>query len=451
MKATVTFNRSARRLVIRSEAEKGDNADGKYSGDRIFFRVPSEVEGAHPDLVALVTILSLHPFVKDRLALNLAVSGEFQETCDKWLPYRCEFAPTPRGVTINPRERGQRPGLSFSGGIDSVAALAVMPATTQAVFLDRVVPKGKPARSAYNKDSALAACKMIADRGFDVHRVATNMEYIRTPVGFPVDWSCGAPAILLADHLDLSSVAWGVVAESGYQVGGLGYQDFPKRSIFRRWDRLLRAVGLELAAPVAGVSEVGTALIERSSPLAGVGQSCIRGPKNEPCRSCPKCFRKLLLDSVLDNRKMPAADFERLIRFFGWEGIVLAKPIKHENVFRWAAERLRLGGSSPAWDAFRARLSIGDLDPSWASNWYQPSATLIPTDYRDHAVGMLRKYLPDQSADQRANFEAWDLRPTLESPNFESSLEHLRATVSSAPPEPESRLRRLTRQTAAKP
>ena len=54
-----------------------------------------------------------------------------------------------------------------------------------------------------------------------------------------------------------------------------------------------------MALPIAGVSEVGTAIIAHKSPTGMAAQSCIRGTWGEPCQKCWKCFRKELLSIAL--------------------------------------------------------------------------------------------------------------------------------------------------------
>lgn len=433
MRAHILHDRTAGRVTIEPSAEEYDNHDGRFHGGHVTFDLPFTRDEIHPDLLALSTILVLHPFVGHRLSIDLAVSDQFREACSAWLSYDCEFLDDV-GPGVAPRPRGTAPGLSFSGGMDSVAALALMPRDTRAIFLDRVTTWDFTSRSLYDNDSAYAACSMLEDRGYAVYKVPTTLEYIRRPVGFPVDWSCGVPAILLADHLDLASIAWGIVAESAYRVGSEGFQDFPVRAIFRRWDALLRAVGLELSAPVAGVSEVGTSTIERHSHLAGVGQSCIRGPKGAPCQQCKKCVRKVLLDAVLADEKISASTVDHLLRFPGYEKILLAEPIKHEDVFRWTAPRLKVSGRSAAWSAFQDRLDVGDLDPSWCHAWYAPSSDVIAPEYRDWSVEQVERYLPRQDDRESSLFEAWDMAPVVADPSFAPAQGRLRdALLTPAP------------------
>lgn len=430
MKVSIEYLRSDRTLRFIAASEDGDITE-KFSGDPVFFRMPEGwvYEDLHADILAVAAITILHPFVGSRLQIPVVVSEEFEEACKKLLPYRCDFKVG--DARPSPRQPGDVPGLSFSGGVDSTAALAVMPKDTKVVFLDRLASDGSEPAGLYVKDSAEYACRVVASAGYDVFKIKTNLEYIRNPVGFPIDWSSGVPAILLADFLSLSSVSWGVVAESGYRVGHDHFIDFPKRTIFARWDGLFRAVGLCLGAPVAGLSEVATSLIVQKSALAGVAQSCIRGEKNQPCMNCFKCLRKSMLDAALLGETYRKQDFDRVIRFRGGEKIVLGLPIKHENVFRWTISRLRVDEPSQVWDAFKHRLETPPRDVSWAGAWYSPSVDLIPIEFRQHALDAIRGYVPSQNEYQLQEFRSWDLRNEFSSPEMTSSVEALSRALSS--------------------
>lgn len=427
MEVTVGFDAKQHRFEFTPRAEDGDLTE-KFGGGRVFFEVPVDwrFDATHPDLLALVVVVVLHPFVGNRLKVDLGVSAQFAEACAKLLPYVCIFE---GAVVERGRRPGNHPGLSFSGGVDSTAALALMPDDTTLFFLDRVTSEGEAPTGLYVKDSAEVACRMVSDLGYAVRKVATNLEYVRSPVGFPVDWASGAPAILLADYCDLSSISWGVVAESAYRVGHERFIDFPKRTIFSRWDGLLRAVGLSLGAPVAGLSEVSTSLIVQRSKFANVAQSCIRGLKGEPCMNCFKCFRKSMLDAALLADQFEIEVFERLVRFRGGEKIVLGLPVKHENVFRWTVEELQMNGGSRTWEAFLERLRVGRRDVSWSGAWYYPSSNLIPEDYRESAVRAIHQYVPSQTSAQCAEFEAWDLRTELESAEMVAAVGRLTAAL----------------------
>jgi len=394
---------------VFSVAPGVNDCSDKFVPGEFFFKLAEDwsVAATHPDVIALAVITSVHPFVADALDLNIAVSESFAEACKKWLPYECRFEDVRSNIVR--RAKGNVPALSFSGGVDSTAALALMPDNTRLYFLDRFnVDRSEP-KGLYDKHSAYVACDMAASLGYSVTKVPTSIESIRAPVGFSIDWTSGVPALLMADYDDLSSISWGVVAESGFRVGHEKFIDFSKRTIYRRWNELLKAVGLCLGAPVAGLSEVGTSTIAQASSLKGMAQSCIRGPKGVPCHKCFKCFRKTLIDAGLDGRQVPAELFDRLIKFGGWEKIVLGIPVKHENVFSWAVRRLDVGSGSKYWPVFKGRILADNETASWADKWYPMSADLIPEEFRESAIEKIKSFVAVQTPEDVADFVNWDI------------------------------------------
>jgi hypothetical protein len=113
--------------------------------------------------------------------------------------------------------------LAFSGGVDSTAALSVMPKNTVSIFMDRPL-KGK---SLYNPQAAHLAVESLKEIGYVSESVQCDLEYVRHPVGFPTDLSNGVPALLLADYFNASSIAFGTVLESAYGIGHERYRDYP--------------------------------------------------------------------------------------------------------------------------------------------------------------------------------------------------------------------------------
>ena len=76
-----------------------------------------------------------HPFVATELDVGVPVSERFRQGLAAIRRYSISFE---RGeVTPYVAGPGSRPGLAFSGGVDSAAALLLMPDSTVPVFLDR--------------------------------------------------------------------------------------------------------------------------------------------------------------------------------------------------------------------------------------------------------------------------------------------------------------------------
>src|SRR5690606_21051487 len=108
--------------------------------------------------------------------------------------------------------------IAFSGGVDSVAALAILPQNTIAIFMNRIAKRvGKP--GLYRADAALQTCDDVRRSGYDVRVVDTSMELMRDPIGFAVDWTNAVGAVAHADQLDLRSISFGMIAESAFATG----------------------------------------------------------------------------------------------------------------------------------------------------------------------------------------------------------------------------------------
>ena len=128
----------------------------------------------HSSRVALATILVVNPFVGNRLVPPLKVSSRFQIAANSVLSrYKISDHVDP---LLSPREQPSTsiPMLAFSGGVDSTAALSVMPKNTISIFMDR--PKRK---IPHNPQAAHLAVESLEDIGYVSKSVQCDLEYVR--------------------------------------------------------------------------------------------------------------------------------------------------------------------------------------------------------------------------------------------------------------------------------
>ena len=105
----------------------------------------------HPDLIGLSTILMCHQFIGREIHLPIEVSSNFLKAANGILTkYKIVSNSNPDIPPYRSSENG-RPGLAFSGGADSTAALIVMPGNTIPVFMNRPMSKN----SIYDSDAPL--------------------------------------------------------------------------------------------------------------------------------------------------------------------------------------------------------------------------------------------------------------------------------------------------------
>lgn len=394
---------------VKEEAdlEKIESLRFSMNDSKIFFDLPEEIDEIHPDLLGLATILLCNPFVGENLELPLPVSRDFFEKVSSVISRYKIVEDIDAGLESITKKNGV-PGLAFSGGADSAAALAVMPASTVPIFLNRPLKEN----SKYDSHAPLEICRLLSESGYGVRVMNSNLENIREPVGFPTDLANAIPAILISDFIGLDSIAFGTVLESGFGIGHEHFTDYGGGSHWRFYDKIFEAVGLDLCLPTIGISEVGTAMIGNTSPIASLGQSCIRGSWKDPCRSCWKCFRKELLSFALSPME-PRPSFLKMLKINEVQMRLSAFPISHENVITYSLQRIPLD-ENPSLKPIANKLEMGkNLD--FLERWFAESIDFVPEKYRNYIRSKILDYMEPMTFDDEMAIRAWDMDPHLSS------------------------------------
>jgi hypothetical protein len=425
VRTKVSFEEDRVRIILIPEDDDILVPSEKY---RMYQRefsmhLPEGFRDIHPDLLALATLLVVNPFVGTRLVPPLKVSSRFQIAANSVLSrYKISDHVDP---LLSPREQPltSTPMLAFSGGVDSTAALSVMPKNTISIFMDRPM-RGK---SLYNPQAAHYSVKSLREIGYHTESVQCDLEYVRHPVGFPTDLSNGVPGIMLADYFKASSIAFGTVLESAYGIGHERYKDYPIGAHYTFYSTLFNAVGLHLSMPMAGVSEVGTAMIVEKSPIGFVAQSCIRGTMNKPCLKCWKCFRKSTLGRALYLDSGSSASISSLLSK-EVNSKLLDYPISHENVIAFSMRRYpREENNSDdlrILDTLLQRVKgLPKLD--FLTRWYMPSQILVHSAWREDFKQKIFEFLEVMPPKESSEIESWSMSSFLADPSTISSYDQL--------------------------
>jgi len=384
-------------------------ANNTMTDEVIYVKINKEVsEKIHPDIIGLVTILMCNPYVANVLELPLAVSSRFLSLANSVISRYDIISKIDEDlIPLSPSEDGL-PGLAFSGGTDSCAALAIMPARTKCIFLKRPMTE----KSKYNYDAPIRICNLLADSGFEIYAVETNLENIRNPTGFPTDLANSIPALLLSENLNLDSVSFGTVLESAFGIGHREFREYGKTPHWRFFNTLFTSVGLKLSLPVAGISEVGTSIISSKSTIAGLSQSCIRGDYRQPCLSCWKCFRKELLAHSLGQTEI--LNISNFLKSNEVQINLTKLPISHENVILYSIQRINLEEFSnlkPLHNKLDRHLNVDFLE-----KWYPNSIEFVPDKYRFTIRENILKYLEVMMPSDINDIKNWNMNKHLENP-----------------------------------
>jgi hypothetical protein len=402
--------------------------------DRAHVELPPgwSLDDLHPDLLALACLLLCQPFGGEVLEVPRPVSPPFAAAARKGMARTV----TPVDPAQPPRRVEGVPALNFSGGVDSFAALAVLPAETELFFLERLVPEDAAQPSRYAGAAAHHACDVLErEHGRRVWRIKTDLEYLRSPIGFPLHVTNAVPAVLMADQLGLDAMAWGSVSESAYNLGSSRFVEYAERRDYRRLGAVFAAAGLPYLQAVAGVSEVGTTEIVRRSPYAGLAQSCVQGEVGRPCFGCKKCFRKALLERVLAGTPIEDELVDTLASSGQVRAYLATVPIKHENVIAFIMARY--DGKHPVLKALKTCVHRPGRSMAWLERWYTPSLELVPERYRSAVEEGLNRYLQPTTRAQEETIRHWDLERASNSLRRRRRRQRLVAALERyAPPKP---------------
>lgn len=201
------------------------------------------------------------------------------------------WIPATKLWNIEKRTPGRNHSLSYSGGVDSTAAMLLMPEETILAYHERnftsMINHSLP-------HSTFAAIKDRTSR--EVLCIPSNHEKIRTyhgkQTGFSTDHAAGVHLILLSDFLDLRGIAFGTPIDNTWLKKGLLYRDFSKSDYWLYWSKRFNDAGLSYDLTINHISEGGTLEICRQSVFHDVVNSCLRGTGFRWCGKCWKCFHK---------------------------------------------------------------------------------------------------------------------------------------------------------------
>ncbi len=318
---------------------------------RWHFIMPEDwkISATHPDLFRLAEMVLLYPFLTKEID-----NSEWKSS----------------------RKPGNYPGLSYSTGVDSNAAMILMPPDTRLVYYRRDY------ESRLRHDNA---DRCIAKTGSSVYQVESNSELIRCEYarlhhGFSTDYHCGVALILLADYLDIGSFATGMVLESAYLYSGYKYRNFANTIYWQKWNGIFSACGLPIYQPVAGCSEIITQRIVKEAGLAQYAVSCLMGEAGRICGQCYKCYRKLMGGKTI---ALPDSKVEAILN---------AIPLKMASSMIYTAQKALSNQVKPFSYIPQQLLPYMQHDVSWLEGYYPPYLDLIPAKYRELTKNNIEKY-----------------------------------------------------------
>lgn len=282
-------------------------------------------------------------------------------------------------VVPRPSARGERVAVAFSGGIDSAAALRLLPDPIP--IYSQVAQPG----DLHILDNALLAVEEV--NGVSVKTnyddLARQFDKKKGYYGFGV---FTITSVLLSDHYGVKTIADGNIIDTVYLYSEDGHGTRFNKGDYSKTMEAFERAGLQYCLPCAGLSEVSTVKIAGDLKYA---MGCMRGRNGRPCQNCMKCYRK---EALRGAPIPPCAESE----------IILSKPvIPLLGALLWANQNRGLG---------HPILNSISKDISWVDKWYRRSIEFIPTELREHFLKKLEEFgippLEDEAALHQWSAEA---------------------------------------------
>lgn len=285
------------------------------------------------------------------------------------------WVPETKRWDVEQRSPGAKHSLSYSGGVDSTAAMLLLPDDTILAYHERNFT------SMLNHSLPHSTFTAIEKRtGRSVLCVPSNHEKIRTysgkPTGFSTDHASGVHLILMADYLDLNGISFGTPIDNTWLKKGLKFRNFAKSDYWVYWSKKFEIAGLFYNLPINHITEGGALEICRQSDFNDIVNSCLRGNRGKWCGQCWKCFHKNgPLGRSFDSKSKEITSFLK------------KKPLRSGVHALWAIQVQQI-------DEIPSRLKkYLNTDLSWWTKAYPKGIDLLDPSLLQHILDQTEHYL----------------------------------------------------------
>ena len=276
-------------------------------------------DGVHPDLWALVILLVVYPFIKTELRLSFSISSSFalafnESTGKRLVPVDSTIQCRMQSCKDSQDKKQTFSGVAFSGRVHSYAVAAIMGHSTRLVALDHWNAPPLLRTSPYPSDGLYYALDTMESKGFHVSMVKTDVASLCEPYGFPHPLTPTCGPVMLADALDLHSVALGsrlydvrALIEDEGVLPTIGFKsvDLPVHNCYsdegtktvvstqegtlEGWRNLFSACGLSLELPTCGIHDALLVTLLAEHKLWHEIHYCLYARPDFRCNNCIEC------------------------------------------------------------------------------------------------------------------------------------------------------------------
>ncbi|EAC1961211.1 TPA: hypothetical protein OBP45_001611 [Escherichia coli] len=334
----------------------GTNAGGgkiQLMSNYCHFYFPFDIKIPHPDLCAFAALKIISPYIGNTLTMDRGISNDFSEAIKKEYP---KIKNINVDNDLQPVANLEKSGsaVSFSGGVDSIAAAALLGPETPLIMMARTF---HPEIGEFEKwNNPRAQIKTLQYMPFNYKKILvySDFTYLSTNGKFciyPDTYAFTTPAILLSEQLGINDLITGDIL-----AAFTGNESIYSPNLESRSKNFFASIGINLDYPCNGVSELITTKIAKSFGFLDISSACEYGDFQKPCMKCIKCFRKSIYKWALFNEKLTDKEIDNfnnspaIINFANGEerkNLYFMASFKYcftniDHVFTGSIEKIRL-------------------------------------------------------------------------------------------------------------
>lgn len=312
-------------------------------------------DAVHPDLLALVVLLVVHPFVHKELRLSFAVSTVFAAAVEAATGGGVKVFPVDPDIAPRPRPPSPACSVAFNGRIHATLVAAVVGTSARLVAVDHWNAMVGERTSPYPADALYYSLDFMENRGYRVAMVKTDAASLCEPYGFAHPLVACVGNVLLADALGFTSVhvgsrlvdleAFGTVSRrtrgrgpTETQVGAVpstlravsfktdglwvdrpaaedGAEFLATHALgLPLWRALFHAVSLDLEFPLCGASDACVVKLLHEHRFWKNAHYCLYARPRHKCGTCVECMYYDTLHHAVTHPQSRASLFDRTWR-----------------------------------------------------------------------------------------------------------------------------------------
>ncbi|EKD7755879.1 hypothetical protein OSG00_000660 [Shigella sonnei] len=293
----------------KSQSKNIGGSDISLQSNFCNFYFPMELDIPHLDLCAFAALKIISPYIGTSFSIGTGVSYSMAKSIREEYPNIQKIKTNASLSPISDKSRNNV-AISFSGGVDSIAASVMMGDDVTLVMAARTFHPEIGEFEQWNNPRAQVKTLRYMPCNYKKVLVYTDFPFLSVKndyCTYPDSYSFTIPAVLLSERLGFAHIITGDIHAAFTDSETIHTNDCEASD-----KKFFSGIGINLDYPCNGLSELITTSIAKANGLLEISSACEYGDFMKPCMGCIKCFRKSIYRWALFNEPLSNEDIIKL-------------------------------------------------------------------------------------------------------------------------------------------